>query len=466
MSNKLFATIAVILVLALIVGGSIILLAGGRKSSTSGTSTSKTNPSDKVTLTIWRTFDDNTAFSQAIDAYQADHPNVTIQYQKKDLADYEVQSLNALAAGTGPDIWSIDANWMARHVNKLLPLPDDFFKNAKTKEDRSNEQYYNATWAPVTAGVNVIDHKVYGLPLYLDTLALYINNDLWGAARNQYRQDHANDNNFDDALFRHPPATWNELLDELPYLTKKDSSGTITQAGVALGTSNNITNSADMLSLLMLQNGTKMVDTGQKSARFNTFQNDASGKPVYNGTNALDFYTSFARADKSNYSWNSTEPDSVQAFVDGKVAIIIGYQYLTQSLKQRAPTLDFDTAPMPQVKGGQPVNYASFWTETVTNNSRHADVAWDFLASLALRPITYLQVTKRSSALLTDIQTNSSDVFPSQSLTAQMWPKGKSSDEVDGIFNQMIDNVVNKKQPLQSTIDAAASSVSSLLQKD
>lgn len=463
MSNKMVGIGAIIIFLLVIVGG-VLLVVSRSKSTTSTPKTTTTISKEPVTLTVWQAFDDDTAFKQTIDAYVSVHPNVKIVYVKKDLADYEVQLLNALAAGTGPDIASINNQWLPRHVDKLIPLQENYFKASAKNETRSNAQFYKAAFVPIVTGDNVIDDKVYGMPLYLDTLAIYSNTKLWGLAQTDYRKANSDNPNFDDALFRHPPATWNDLLKELPWLTKKDVSGAITQGGIGLGTSNNVPFSADILSLFMLQNNTKMVDVGQKLARFNTFQNDAGGNPIYTGTNALDFYTSFARSDKANYSWDTAMPDALQAFIDGKLALFVGYQYITQTLKQRAPTLEYSVLPMPQVKDGTKVNYGSYWTEAVTNNSKHAAAAWDLVVFMASHPQNYLRATGRTLAIVTpDVP---EDVFSKQATSAADWYKGKQAEKMDSILNEMIDNVTAKHQPLQASIDNASSAVSDLLQKE
>ncbi len=467
MSNKLFATIAVVLVVALIGGGAIIFIASSGRNKTATTTKKTTDKNAKTTLTIWRAFDDDLAFSRLIESYQENNPNVTIKYVKKDLADYEAQSLNALAAGTGPDLWSIKNDWMSKHRDKLIPMPDNFFVNPKKNEARDNATLYKDVWAPVTTSTNIADNKVYGVPLSVDTLVLYVNLDLWGEARKAYRNANAENINFDDALFRNSPATWNDLEGELKYLTKKDAKGNLTQSGIALGTSNNVPNSADILSLLMLQNGATMVDSIGKAARFNAFDNGPDNKPVYKGTKALEFYTSFADSANSNYSWNGGQANALDQFVSGKLPMMIGWQFMNDIIKQRAPTLNFDVASVPQVKGSPEVNYASFWTETVTNNSRNSEAAWDFLATIALRPNSYLSATKRSTALLEDVKANQkSDIYAKQTLTAKTWNKGKSFEAVDIIFNDLINNVSGNHQPAQTSIDSAATKVTELLQKE
>ncbi|MFA6082440.1 MAG: extracellular solute-binding protein [Patescibacteria group bacterium] len=457
MNNKLIAAAIAIFALIIVVIIVIFALSSGKTKTTTPTT------NGNITLTVWRTFDEDYTYSQIIQNYQEAHPNVTIKYVKKDLADYEDATINALAAGTGPDIWSINNTWIPRDLDKLVTMPDDFFKTKK--ETRNNQDYYSQTFAKIVSNDNLIDGKIYGLPMYVDNLALYVNQQLWDNGRSAYRKANSNNQSFDDSLFRNFPGTWDELLAELPYLTKKDASGNITQGGIALGTANNTSFSADILSLLMMQNGTTMVDTPTKSARFNTLVNDASGKPIYNGTNALDFYTSFSNPAKSNYTWNNSQPNALQAFENGQLAMMIGYQYIAQTLKQQAPTLQYQVTYMPQVKGATTVNYANYWTETVTNNSRNQSTAWDFLAYAATHANSYLNATKRTSALLPDPRNpKTSDPFIDQVTTSTTWEQGKSPEKVTAAFNDMINNVL-KGQPLQQSIDAAANTVTDLLQK-
>ncbi len=455
-NNRILLYTQKALVITTIVASALVLTGCGKKQ----TATSSKN---KIVLNVWRTFDDDLSFTQAIASYEKAHPEVTINYSKKDIADYETQSLSALAAGTGPDIWSIPNEWMERQRDKLIPMPDGFTKT--NKDQRDNETFYKDTWAAVTVPDNLSDHKIYGIPLYVDTLALYVNPLMWAEAKDAYRKANQTNPQFDDSLFRHPPATWNELLDELPYLTKKDAAGNITQAGIALGTSNNVPFSADILSLLMLQNGTIMTDQSQKSARFNTYQNDSSNKPVYNGTSALTFYTNFAKLGSSAYTWNSDQENALKAFMDGKVAIMVAYEYVAQALYQQTPTLKYDIVPMPQVKGAAVVNHASYWTETVTNNAKRPEYAWDFVLTIGAQPSSYLSATKRPPALKLDAQSSSYNVFDTQTRTAQTWPKGKYPEKVKDVLSSMINDVVVKNQPAQAAIDNAATTTTELLRK-
>ena len=77
--------------------------------------------SKPVTLTYWRVLDDGDAFDQIIQGYRALHPNVSINYRKLRLDEYERELVNALAEDRGPDIISLHNTWVRSYQAKLLP---------------------------------------------------------------------------------------------------------------------------------------------------------------------------------------------------------------------------------------------------------------------------------------------------------------------------------------------------------
>lgn len=429
--------------------------------------TSKQASKAPVTLTVWQLFDSQEAFNPIIQAYQDKNPNITINYVKKDYNEYELQTSEALAAGKGPDIWMIRNDWMPRHNDKIVPMPD----GALASNGKSDLDNYKSTFPPIVADDNIIDGKIYGIPFSVDTLALYYNADIFNAKRveleNAKRKDEAK-------LFENPPATWDDFIKIVKLLTEK-SGKNITKSAVAMGTSSNIDKSIDILTALMLQNGTPMTSVDNKAATFNLSINKATGEPVYPGTQALDFYTSFANPNKETYTWNSSMSNSLNAFMDGEVAMMFNYSYIQQTFAQQKPTLNYGIGPLPQIKGTTaPIDYASYWTETVTKNSKNSDVAWDFLLYVATQKgDKYATGTTRpnpysvdSSSLPTTIDLRSiqrQSTFAFQKMSAKNWYKGIRADKTDTIMSDMIENVVSHGQPLQTAIDGAAAQETVLL---
>src|SRR5688572_13214700 len=131
-----------------------------------------TTNSGPVTLKIWKPFVDSDKMQSIMTAYQTLHSNVTIEYTKKNIENYEADLLNALAAGEGPDIYSINNTWVPRYMDKITPAPDKVF-TVKT---------YKEAFVDAMVTDLIKDNKIYGTAMWVDSLGLYYNKDLMGTA--------------------------------------------------------------------------------------------------------------------------------------------------------------------------------------------------------------------------------------------------------------------------------------------
>ena len=314
-----------------------------------------------VDLEIWGAFDDSDAYQEAISAYRNLNPHVRITYRKFPVDTYKQDVLDALAAGNGPDIFMVRNSWTPAFSDKIVAASAEMI----------DERTFRDALVDVAADDFVANGAVLGVPLSVDSLGLYYNKDLLGAAG-----------------IPAPPATWEEFLDDVRLLTRIDSFGNITQSGAALGTSENINRSTDVLNALFLQNGLAL-PLG-KSA------------PVHLGTsagsNALDFYTQFANPTSSIYTWNPRMHYSIDAFYEGTAAMMVNYSWHYDTIRRKNAKLNFATAPLPQLSGKQPFNFANYWGFVVSKNKQAPEgttdrdafekarqhEAWEFLKFLAL----------------------------------------------------------------------------------
>ncbi len=426
--QKLLIIAAVIIVVI------IMILAFGLKKDRKPTS---------ITLEFWSVYDDKNVYSEMIDAYQKANKHVTIKYEKKSFADYEQQLINALAAGEGPDIFSIHHTWLPNHEDKISSMPQgEGFYTAKIFQD---------TFVDVAYHDLVKDGKIYGLPLYVDTLALYYNKDF-----------------FNSAGIPSPPEDWEEFLDDVEILTKKDQGGNIERGGAAMGTAENINRSTDILSLLMLQTGAEMTDEDNTSATFNQ-RTYLEGDSFMPGKDALRFYTDFSNPVKRVYCWNRQMPYSIDAFYEGKTAMMINYSYHIDTIRAKSPYLNFDVAPVPQIGDRDfDVNYANYWAHAVSKNSANAEEAWKFVIFLAQKENIqkYLEKSKRpvSRRDLVEWQRADADldVFANQSLSARSWYQADNQ-AIEQLFADMVKSVVLGEATLDEAINKAASQVTLLM---
>jgi len=270
---------------------------------------------------------------------------------------------------------------------------------------------------------------ILGLPLSVDILAMFYNKDL--LAQNKIVS---------------PPVRWDEFQNDAKAITRLDQADNIVQSGAALGAAKNISRAPDLVALLMMQNGAVM-STANGAAAFDKTPENFSG-PVPPGIGALRFYTDFARSNKEVYSWNESQPDSLDAFAAGKVGFYFGYAYHLPMLKAKAPKLNFDIAPHPQLDPEHPVSFANYWIDTVSKRTKYPNEAWDFLifATGQDQVKTYLDSTRKPTALRVLVKTQLDDLelgaFAQGLINAQSWYRGKDSAAMDGILRDMITEAI------------------------
>jgi len=122
----------------------------------------------ELTLTVWGV--ENRSVFQGLQAdYEKLRPNVRVDYEQLNPATYEQELINALAAGQGPDVIMLHSSWLPKHFNKIVPVSDAQL-NLKTLRELF-PSVAEQNFAP--------DGPIYALPLYIDTLALFYNQDIF-----------------------------------------------------------------------------------------------------------------------------------------------------------------------------------------------------------------------------------------------------------------------------------------------
>lgn len=422
--------------------------------------------SEPITIKIWRTFENASAFSEIFNLLESKYPNISIEYRRLPFEEYELAVSEALSTGEGPDIWSIRNDWVRRHIDKLVPAPNELIISGQNNLTIS--EVMNKDYVPVVLKDVIRDGRVYGLPLYMDTLVLYKNSDVFRERINELdnagRREDAN-------LLRENLNTWDKVQKAVRLLTKKDSKGNILMSGLAAGTSNNITVPEDILYAMMLQNGTEMLNPGETNASFHLRQENNALQIFFPGTEALNLYTSFADPKSPFYSWNSRMRGDIEEFVQGKTAMIFGFQYFEVILDQVAPTLNYTAMPFPQVRdNAQPLDYAQYWVETVTKNAKNPEAAWLIVKEIINASGTFLNTTGRynprpvSGAPSIIERVNRSDPQGYQGQTATSWFKTNRPDKVDEIFSYMISRVNQGEKP-QNAIEEGAQKTTEILRQ-
>lgn len=417
--SKIYKFAAILMAVSFLAAG-----CGGNKKTAAG----------PITIKVWKTFEDSENLQDLFDEYRQKHPNVEIVYTKKNIENYEEGLVDALASGSGPDIFSIHNDWLPRYLDKVSAAPDNVFLYKD----------YKSTFVDAAVQDFTKDNKIYGTAMAVDSLALYYNKDIMGSAG-----------------LAVPPKTWDELSAHVQRIKKGDGKGYFSRSGLAAGTSSNVNRAVDILYLFMLQNRTVPFNADGTEPLFDR-DITLSGNRIYPGQMALDYYTSFANPVSLNYNWNARSDYSIDAFANGRTAYLYSYAYTRQTLQQKNPNLNFDVAPVPQPDLDQPtVNFANYWGEVVSKQSKNQAVAWDllkFLSSKASLDKYYAKNKQPSSRRdLIDLQINDPEigVFAHANLTAKTFFKPNQA-KIDNIFASMIDNVILNGVDVREALSQAA----------
>ncbi|MFB6225855.1 MAG: ABC transporter substrate-binding protein [Candidatus Paceibacteria bacterium] len=392
-----------------------------------------------TTINYWTVFGNMEQLRQYAQEFEQRRGGyVDIKIRKVRFDEFNKLFIRALADNVAPDIVSMHSRWLRRHQDRLSPMPRRVKvanlrvegKFSKTRKVNFENKFFPSlndirkSYVQAVPKDVIIDGEAYGLPMSVDTLALYYNKDL-----------------LDQSGIPTPPKTWSELQEAVKAATKYDSEGNIIQSGIAMGTSENINNSFDILSVLMMQNGAKMIQNGRVTFA-NQIQKNTENHPTYQ---ALRFYTDFAQEQKEVYSWNEENPNALEEFVRGNTAMYLGFAHNGNEIRQRAPQMNLGVVPLPQLNPSSPVNVANYWVQSVVGESENKQLAWAFVRYLTnpQNVKRYVEATNQPTPFRSQIEAQKEDTqvkpFLEQILTAKNWYRGQDLQATKQAFSDLVE---------------------------
>jgi len=144
------------------------------------------------------------------DAYEAEHPGVTVEHQQTAYGDFLQTILTSRVGGTAPDIYNVYSVWVPQlaAAGVLEPPPADV------------AEFIAEGYSPATVGAATIGGQLWGIPTELSIYALVYNRKL-----------------LEEAGYSEPPKTWAELREIAQKITRTNDQGNIDVGGYAYGTS-------------------------------------------------------------------------------------------------------------------------------------------------------------------------------------------------------------------------------------
>jgi len=305
-------------------------------------------PSDQqITLIWWNLFESQENVQPLIDAYQAIHPNVTIEYSEKSIEDYQVNLDKVLTDGqpaTTPDIFTIHNTWVGRYESYLIAAPGEVIDAAT----------YESSFYSVINSNLIMDGVPRAISLGVDSIALIYNKDLFSAKG-----------------YTTPSNDWAELFEQAKNLTK-ETDGKYTTSGMSLGASDASEAWFDVFNLLLMQSDVQMLNTTEDAA---IFADDAAT------VEAVDYFKSF----ESEGIWDESLKTDVALFLDGELAMLMAPSWRLLDIIAYNETydlgIDYGIAAVPQLSSleSEKVGWVTYWAQGVSIDSQNYKVAWDFL---------------------------------------------------------------------------------------
>lgn len=278
-------------------------------------------------LTFWAYEPNSKAQKDSMDAlivkFEGENDvDVKVTYVPKDGFNTKINS--SIAAGRNPDVSYLDQPLIPKFADDglLLDLTDQL------ESGLGEDSFY-----PGAMSTNVVDGRVYGLPLSMTTVALFYNKSLVAA----------------------PPADWDEWVQSAASVYVPDQIAAF--EGIGAGGYG-----AWLFPALVQSDGGSMVNADQTKATF--------GEQA--GVDAAQLLV-----DLQKYSDQAVR-ESQNAFGNGLIAYKVSGPWDIEALQTNFPDLEFGVAPIPAAAGHESSSNIGGENIVVYANSTKAELAYKF----------------------------------------------------------------------------------------
>lgn len=391
------------------------------------------------TVVLWGTAKAE-LLANPIDDFNRANPTFIVKYVQKSAETFDQDLLEAMASGVGPDLFFLPDNLVFDYANKIYVIPYESYSAASFLNTFSS-----------AGEVFMFSKGILAFPITIDPLMMYYNRSILESNGIVY-----------------PPAYWDDVVNLVPTLTKKDELNKIIKSTTALGQFSNVMHAKDILTALFMQAGNQIIS--EKTGRFSSTLGESGASQISLDT-MLSFYTSFADPLKNVYSWNRSFSNSRDAFSADNLAFYFGYASELSTLINKNPNLNFSVASFPQIKNTPFKLTAGKVTGiAVSNFSKNLGTALTAVSLLVTSDFAskYAEITQTSPARKDLLSVKMSDafnpVFYTSALYARSW-LDPSSVDTDKIFQNMVEGTLSNNLSADDAVRDAGAKMNLLLMK-
>lgn len=399
------------------------------------------NAAEVGTVTIWGTLPSKSMSVGLSELKRLHKEYANVTYQERPAQTFEADLASAIASGVGPDLILINQEHLIAERSRLIVIPSSTI----------SERTFRDRYLPVFE-LFLVPGGTYGIPLLVDPLVLYYNRPTLASVG-----------------VASPPTTWEAVTGLAPALTRLNDAQTIERSAIALGGYGNIENARAVISLLFLQAGQGITAESNGAVRSTLLRSNTQTYGATGIESALNFYAEFSNPTKTIYSWNRSFLSARQEFVEGDVALYLGFASERAGLEAANPNLDFDMAHAPQPGTvSTRVTYAhafAFAVPKASKNTKGALLAAFALAEGDISPVLARAAGMAPAARSLLIPSNTDlyeAVYYPEALVARGW-LSPAPPATDRVFAAMIDNVNSGRMSVPQALVAADQALNAAL---
>ena len=377
-----------------------------------------------------------------IEELRANDPSFeNVTYVAKDPATYNAELVNAMASGTGPDLFFLAGEDLYTFSDKIITIPYSVLPQGSFLASFVDEGQLFLTGEGALA-----------LPFSVDPLVMYWNRDLLASAG-----------------VASPPKYWNDFFTMAPKITSIDARSAVVKSAVALGEWRNINHAKEMLATLFMQAGDNIVGRNDVGTPVVILGEAPAGSSANPAESALRFYTEFANPTKASYSWNRSLALASDLFAAGDLGVYFGFASEYAGFRERNPNLRFFVSVLPQIEGNSTrVTYGHMVGLAIARTARNVQGALTIAQKLSGPEAGALSAGALSLPPVrrdVSVDTNANaaaGVFVESAFIARGW-LDPSASESNAVFQDMIESVVSGKATPGTAVSEGAQALQQLL---
>ncbi len=388
---------------------------------------------------VWGTMDEREFDTIYRSSSLASDKSVDLVYRQKNNKSYDKDFVEALASGTGPDVFFMPENSIIKYANKVFVIPYVNYPLRNFKDNFVEE-----------AELLLADEGILGLPLSLDPIVMYWNRDILSSVG-----------------IASVPLFWADMHALSEKITIKDKDSNLKRATVSLGEFANIDNAKEIISALLLQTGNPIVviDANKK---YSSVLNDKFGYAISPIESVLTFYTDFANPAKKSYSWNRSLPNSKNFFAAGDLAFYLGFASKVGEIKKINANLNFDIALLPYVKNaGNRYTYGRMQSLAISKSSQNIAGAFKVINALSSNEAQEAITLVRLASVRRDISSKDyNDSFKAVIAKSALISRGWYDPDPEAtniLFADMIESITSGRERISAISTKAQLNLQALL---